>query len=173
MGLWTKFAGVVNVRPKGLGDQRYELFQLGSRKVVAGDPGEGFRYLALAYDPEPAPEIWRKRLGYYGLIARDGDFQFIQGLVLHLGNHGQLSYAPVPVMLSGSIPPGAALHVIDDQQAVVEGLGRNKSASLSFDEAGRLHLAGMVFRKQPMPQPNVKRRRRFYRGSQTEIVPNE
>lgn len=102
------------------------------------------------------------------LVPREGDFQFPSGMELHLGTAGQLALRPHLLEAGQGVPGSAALHPLDDQQAVTEGLGRNRGVRVVFDAQGRLHLSGLVLEPAPAPRqsrPAPKIRRGAPRGT--------
>jgi hypothetical protein len=144
MGVWTGFWGLWDIQPGEMSQHRYSLVDVGDKKVVVRHVLSGRRYVGEMYEPVPASATWRSRAGGYRLIRREGDYALLRGAFLYVDGHGQLILQPVLNVPVGGPIPGAALHPLNDSEAVTEGTGRGRGTRLRFDAQGRLHHAGLV-----------------------------
>jgi hypothetical protein len=147
MGLWTKFWGLLDVQPDGIGRLRVALLDVSGHTVVVDETPFGRRFMGAKYTPVVASPEWRKRIGRY-LVENDPKaFRFIKGFDIHLGSAGQLMARPIAPMPIEGLPPSTALRPIDASSAVVEGLGRNRGVWFVFDERGGLDVSGLTLKR--------------------------
>lgn len=149
MGLWEKLFGLWDIQPKTMKLQRISLQNVAGRQAVVQESPFGRQLLGIAYTPLPADERWAERVGFYRHPQRPRDHYFLHGLEILLAPEGHLLLRPIVDLPIGGPPPSSALHPVDSEWAVTEGLGRNKSAWIRIDEEGLLHFNGLTMRLNP------------------------
>jgi hypothetical protein len=162
VGVFAEFLGLWDIQPDAFAELRFSALDVGSREVVVVDHRARRQLLAVEYEPVKATGPWRDRVGFYRIVHRAGDFEFLSGVELHLGTSGQLALRPVLRAQVEGVPGSTALRPLDDHQAVTEGLGRNHGVRIAFDAAENLHMSGLAFRRVPVddfPKPRPKIRR--------------
>lgn len=165
VGIFADFLGLWDVQPDPFAELRFSRLDVGSRKIVVQDDRAGKRLLAVAYQPVKASGSWLDRLGFYRLEAREGDWQFLRGVELHLGAAGQLALRPHFLQRVETAPESASLRPVSNDVAVSEGLGRNRGVRVSFDAFGKLHMNGLVFRREPGGSVAEPHRPRIRKGA--------
>jgi len=140
-----------DLQPKQIAPLRLRLLHVEERDVIAADTPRGRERLALRFQPRPASETWRRRVGTYIHKYPSGEFPLVPGVRLILDEHHSLFAQVVDHPSAHVSGPGQPLYIIDEQSAVGQGLGRNQATELRFDEAGRLNLMGLWFTRVTQP----------------------
>lgn len=163
VGIFADFLGLWDIQPDPFATLRFSRIDVGPRKVVVQHDRASRYLLATAYEPVKASGPWLDRVGFYRLVPREGDFQFLSGMDLHLGPAGQLSVRPRLLQQVDSVPGSAALRPVSANEAVTEGLGRNRGVRMAFDAEGNLYMSGLLFRHElgaALPEPPAPRIRK-------------
>ncbi|OQX19277.1 MAG: hypothetical protein BWK76_05115 [Desulfobulbaceae bacterium A2] len=147
-GLSYHLLGFIPINLGRLGEYRFTRARIAEREVLlAATPG-GFMLAGERIEPVPIPASWRNRLGSYRYVGSDAFLAKQLGPVRLLLDQGFL----LAEITADQGVQRMALAPVNDERAVVRGLGRSRGESvlaIDSDEAGdTLQYAGLVFRRQ-------------------------
>jgi hypothetical protein len=135
MGLWTELWGFWDTQPGDLSRRRFSFTEVRGRTVGVQLGPLGAHLVGVRYQPVVAPAVWRRRVGRYRLIPREGDYQFMSGVVLSLGEQVQLLLRPItmstPLAISTEQISGLCTIGRTDARARAARGGRSGGVSVS------------------------------------------
>lgn len=128
LGLRYSLLGLIPIDLEELKDVGLMRASIDRREVLIARLGDQELLLGEKIGPVPVPEKWLKRVGDYEIVNPEGDFLIFDQLRLAYEDEFLLFQASS--RLQDGAPVRYALKPIDDDQAVLFGLGRGLGETL-------------------------------------------